>query len=98
LRLRRHPKQLRQSSERYKACYAATWFCEKFFIFFVGADPEPDDLVRRATGAHRTITAADTDRHEQSRSMNLLEAKTRVTRVLHELTLRGAGLTANLIG
>jgi len=70
--------------------------CEKLFIFFVEPSPEPDDLVWRSPHTHCAVTPADADGNQPIRSMNLLEAQTWVTRVLHELAIRGAGLTPNI--
>ncbi len=77
--------------------YAGSSVCEKPFIFFVGPDPEPDDLIRRSLNTDGTVTPADPDRNEAIRSMNLLEPETRVPRVLHESTIGGARLTTNVI-
>jgi hypothetical protein len=63
----------------------------------VRANPEPDDLIRRSSDANRTVTAADADRNEPIRSMNLLETQTRVPRVRHKLTICRAGLTADIV-
>lgn len=70
--------------------------CEKPFIFFVGADPEPEDLIRRSADAHRAVTAADADRNQPVRPMNLLEVQPRMTRVRNELPLGRTRLTANV--
>jgi hypothetical protein len=71
--------------------------CEKPFIFFVHANPEPDDLIRRSPDTNSTVTAVDADRNEPIRSMDLLEAQTWMPRVLLELTICGAGLTADIV-
>jgi hypothetical protein len=70
---------------------------EQLLIFFMAADPEPDDLVRRSLDAHRTVLSVDTDRNETIRSMDVLEAETRVTGVVHEVTICNTGLAANII-
>jgi hypothetical protein len=64
----------------------------------VRADPEPDDLIRRPPDTNRTVTAADAHRNEPVRTVNLFEAQTWVPRVFHELTIRGASMTADIIG
>ena len=75
---------------------AGSSFCQNLFILLVRADPEPDDLVRRPSDTHCTVLAADADRNQTIRSMNLFEAQARVTGILNELAICGTSLTANI--
>ncbi len=70
---------------------------EKLFIFFVSPNPEPYNLIRGSPDTHGPVTAANANRNEPIRSVDQLEAQTWVPRVLHELTICGAGLAADII-
>ncbi len=83
----REPVTCREGLRQAALRDAALSSCEKPFIFFVGAYPEPEDLIRRFPNAHRAVITADTDRNQPVRSMNLLEVQTWMTRVLHELPI-----------
>ena len=70
---------------------------EQLLIFFMAADPEPDDLIPRSPDTHRTVLPVDTDRNETIRSMNVLKGEARVTGVVHEVTICNTGLTTNIV-